>query len=674
MVINNERYVYPSKRKKIINIKKIFLYFLIFLWLIIFFVNSTGLYPKIDINYFRDIIILISFFVVVLYFEKLKGKFTEKDILRIFYIAFIIIISIINFSGGIKSLSKWMLIIFILLTAYHKMIKHSLIFTVTSFLCFIKQIKNFTADDFFIFVFSFIIILFFYVVYEFQGKEENIELSTGIEKDVRDFKTQVYNLLFNYLKIYHSILNPVSILFFIKSNKKEGIFEILTFNSGYPEFIDKKFQIDINEDILGATIKNNDFFIMDVKYVKIPYYIKPVQDIKKMVIKKIVKDRIIGALIADFNIDVIKADFIKEKMTNLSEEILNILKIFELGNYVVNKEKQLSKLYDIYEQLNILEGKTKVMHNFLDKIKTFDIESGYIAEFDYEKNKFIVGENFGYPLNITGNEISIEDDEILNYICASKKNLIIENVLQKNIFLNFNNENIDSFFVGLLRKKNSFYGLIKLDKKTGKKFNDFEIKTIEALLSGITILFENAELYENMTKQATLDGLTQILNHITFEKKLRESLEKCDRRELSCVSVILSDIDNFKSFNDTFGHQEGDKVLKKVALLLKEFEKKYEGTYAARYGGEEFIFILENYDIFKANKVAEEIRSNCEQNLQGGNEKEKRKITLSIGVCTYPDYAKTMRDLIKNADEFLYLAKKQGKNRVKSILEEKGMG
>ncbi len=176
-----------------------------------------------------------------------------------------------------------------------------------------------------------------------------------------------------------------------------------------------------------------------------------------------------------------------------------------------------------------------------------------------------------------------------------------------------------------------------------------------------------------MINQATLDGLTQILNHITFEKKLRESLEKCDKREFACVSVILSDIDNFKSFNDIFGHQEGDRVLKKVADTLKEFEKKYEGTYAARYGGEEFIFILENYDIISASKIAEEIRSFCEKNLEGGNEKEKRKITLSLGVCTYPDYAKTMRDLIKNADEYLYLAKKQGKNRVKSILDDKGI-
>jgi GAF domain-containing protein len=73
---------------------------------------------------------------------------------------------------------------------------------------------------------------------------------------------------------------------------------------------------------------------------------------------------------------------------------------------------------------------------------------------------------------------------------------------------------------------------VKLDKAKGARFTDFELKTLEMIPSSITIIFENAELYENMTRQATEDGLTGRLNHITFQEKLRKSTEKCNMRDL----------------------------------------------------------------------------------------------------------------------------------------------
>jgi two-component system cell cycle response regulator len=125
------------------------------------------------------------------------------------------------------------------------------------------------------------------------------------------------------------------------------------------------------------------------------------------------------------------------------------------------------------------------------------------------------------------------------------------------------------------------------------------------------------------------------------------------------------DIDHFKKFNDTFGHQEGDRVLLKVADMLRKFEKENPGTFAARYGGEEFVFVLNNYDAEKAAVVADSIRQYSEDNLTGGNDKERSVIYLSIGVASYPGNSADARQLIKNADEWMYIAKQEGRNRVK---------
>jgi diguanylate cyclase (GGDEF)-like protein len=105
--------------------------------------------------------------------------------------------------------------------------------------------------------------------------------------------------------------------------------------------------------------------------------------------------------------------------------------------------------------------------------------------------------------------------------------------------------------------------------------------------------------------------------------------------------------------------------------MLTEFEHKYERTYCARYGGEEFVFVMENYSINEAVNIAEEIRKYAEENLKGGNEKEKRPVLVSIGVTSYPEFARDPRELFKNSDEALYLAKEEGRNRVKSILDVK---
>ncbi|HDQ25684.1 MAG TPA: GGDEF domain-containing protein, partial [bacterium] len=355
---------------------------------------------------------------------------------------------------------------------------------------------------------------------------------------------------------------------------------------------------------------------------------------------------------------------IKAKLSAMSGDIRDILRLFEINRKVMNREKRVSTLYDIYGKLNMLEGRESLMKSFFREVRAFDISGGYLAEYIPGERAFEVSESFNYPENIRGRKFSVKEDEIVRSVYEKSGAAVVDSAAPSGISLNFRRSDIGSFFISVLRDKGSVYGFVKLDKEKGGGFGGFEVRTLEMIMSRITILLENAALYDKIKKQATTDGLTGLCNHLTFQEKLAVMIERQGKEGGQGVSLCLIDIDYFKKFNDTFGHQEGDRVLQKTALMLKSFEKKHEGSLAARYGGEEFVFVMQGANLRAAAAAAEEIRAYAGKNISGGNGKEQRRITLSIGVASLPETAKSQRELIKNADEMLYAAKEQGRDRV----------
>lgn len=167
--------------------------------------------------------------------------------------------------------------------------------------------------------------------------------------------------------------------------------------------------------------------------------------------------------------------------------------------------------------------------------------------------------------------------------------------------------------------------------------------------------------FELQYKLATTDGLTGLYNHRYFQEQMLNTLEHSKRYETE-FSLIIIDIDYFKKFNDSFGHQCGDRVLRHVAQTLKRNVRATD--IVCRYGGEEMSIILPNIGyqdaIFTAEKLCKTI---AEQNIHTNNDKTA-KVTISLGVATYPKDAQTTQDLIKIADDRLYKAKENGRNQV----------
>ncbi|HEB50023.1 MAG TPA: PleD family two-component system response regulator [Desulfobulbus sp.] len=175
-----------------------------------------------------------------------------------------------------------------------------------------------------------------------------------------------------------------------------------------------------------------------------------------------------------------------------------------------------------------------------------------------------------------------------------------------------------------------------------------------------------AEANKVLERLSSLDGLTGVPNRRRFDQLLRKEWQRAIRHG-SSISIIMLDIDFFKLFNDTYGHQGGDDCLRQVAGILEQSVRR-ETDMVARYGGEEFAAILPETGVKGALAVAEEMRANVEaRQIPHENSKITDHVTISVGVATtVPEQGSRPDDLIAAADQALYQAKNNGRNRVQS--------
>jgi diguanylate cyclase (GGDEF)-like protein len=184
-------------------------------------------------------------------------------------------------------------------------------------------------------------------------------------------------------------------------------------------------------------------------------------------------------------------------------------------------------------------------------------------------------------------------------------------------------------------------------------------RSIFKFLSGNNI--ENA-YHEEIYRLTTIDGLTQVFNKRYFLETLEREIGRAQRYRRD-LSLIIFDIDHFKKINDTYGHLAGDHVLKHLALVIKSRIRRED--ILSRYGGEEFTIILPEIDRENASQFADKIRRLIEKAVFKFEDTEI-PITISIGVAAYAPESGDVAEFIKVADDKLYQAKTQGRNRVVS--------
>jgi diguanylate cyclase (GGDEF)-like protein len=200
------------------------------------------------------------------------------------------------------------------------------------------------------------------------------------------------------------------------------------------------------------------------------------------------------------------------------------------------------------------------------------------------------------------------------------------------------------------------------DRADRVAFGDLDLELMQAIAPQIAVAIDRAALKEKageFEQLSVTDDLTGLVNIRYLNERLTEEIKRSERHGFP-MSFMMIDVDDFKSYNDSFGHPEGDRALKLVGALLKEGLRGAD--VAARYGGEEFSILLPQTTCEEAVTIAERIRRRVEETVF-----PNRKITISIGVACSSAGLNTSKKLIKAADKALYEAKRRGRNNVQSF-------
>jgi diguanylate cyclase (GGDEF)-like protein len=241
-----------------------------------------------------------------------------------------------------------------------------------------------------------------------------------------------------------------------------------------------------------------------------------------------------------------------------------------------------------------------------------------------------------------------------------------------------------------LATKSEAQGWMDICSPDARAFERDEVELLQLLANQVAAALDNTRLYAELARQAITDGLTGLFNHRYFYERLRDEVVRARRYGLP-LSLLMLDLDDFKRYNDSYGHPAGDRVLRRVAQIMRA-ELRHSVDVAARYGGEEFAVILPHTDRGGAERVGrrlsdhvrvadadvatpggaavagERVRHCVEaEAFPGRAPDEPAHITVSVGIASLPAHADDAEGLVMAADQALYLAKQHGKNRVETV-------
>jgi diguanylate cyclase (GGDEF)-like protein len=343
----------------------------------------------------------------------------------------------------------------------------------------------------------------------------------------------------------------------------------------------------------------------------------------------------------------------------------------------VDINKAIFEIMALYEFTNILGTNVEyrsMLELIVDSIKRIiDYDRCCLFIYDEAKNELYNTVNRGFPLEMnyvkipleqfwygktlkTGQAILIEDlsKEILQGKVDSFRHLELLDAIR-------------SFIAVPMTIQNKCIGILLIAKDTVAGFSYENLRLLFIIASEAALAIQNMQLYEQVYTSSITDGLTGVYNHKYFREQIELQVRQAKDYGFN-LSLALLDIDHFKSFNDTYGHQVGDIVLKEVARIIQDSVPS--DNLVARYGGEEFAVIMPDTPIEEALTLCEKIRVNIANHYVQADDTTMLNVTVSLGVACFPEHIKNMQrmveELIDLADEYLYYSKDKGRNQVSS--------
>lgn len=322
---------------------------------------------------------------------------------------------------------------------------------------------------------------------------------------------------------------------------------------------------------------------------------------------------------------------------------------------ISREAKEMSLLYEISQSFISTLNFDQLLKNILQRLKeTFGYLNLAIMLVDEEKQELYPRSYINYPEHIKSLRFRIGKDGITGHVAATKKIYYAPDV-SKDPFYRVGVEEAKSEVCFPLMLGEQLIGVLDVESPEINGFTKEDINMLAGLSAQIAIALDNSRLYEEARKLSQTDPLTNLPNRRSFDMFIDAEIRRSVRYHRP-FSILMIDYDDFKHYNDTFGHPAGDKILKKFSQLMKEIIRDVD--FLGRYGGDEFIAVLPETDSTFALEVAERMRRKIEmQNIEP-------RVTLSIGIATFPSDSNEKDTLIKLADQACYEAKQLGGNCV----------
>jgi len=348
----------------------------------------------------------------------------------------------------------------------------------------------------------------------------------------------------------------------------------------------------------------------------------------------------------------------EEELRKNSEELIKLIKITANQKQLLTQEAEFSR--DLNQFLDEDSKKAFIK----EKLATFlgvKLFSIFVIDEESRKFRLFVSNHTGMDINLI---VPIDSRSIMYEVLHTKKVVFCE-CFSKTRFLKSGRKKYTTDIVCTvpLLSGDRIIGVLNVNDPSflDMKENDFKGR-IMRISQHLAVSIHNTLLFEKVKDLSMRDSMTGLYNFRHFLETMRLEIEHAKRYNES-LSCIMLDIDNFKEVNDTYGHQVGDMVLKELARSVSISVRASD--IPARYGGDEFIVVLPKTDKKLALKLAQRLMnlfSDKDIRVPGGS--GSLRVTLSVGISSFPEDTDNMDELMKKADAALYEAKKKGKNRI----------
>jgi diguanylate cyclase (GGDEF)-like protein len=455
----------------------------------------------------------------------------------------------------------------------------------------------------------------------------------------------------------------------------QNTLQLVAFSSSLPQPLQE--QLPLNEGLLGAVVKQKQIISMApirAGYRGILYYHShldkeiaafkgyPILDQSNEIHAVLFCDDSRPQLIA--NIESVQGDEFVPLIAAIFHESMKMKKMAVETSEVKHLWSRMKNTNQSIHQKDVLEEFLKAIHfsaPFDFGTIVFHEAAGHLNQIVSIHHQNELKENL-----FLGKEfVHDERENLVSWVIENSKAMIYNQIKtsQKTIKLFGSDLNIGGDFNAVLMIPLAHHqvslGALVIGRTQVESFSPAEEQICKTLSKQFSASIQNALLYEQMEKMATLDHLTGLYNHRYFKECLDKNIARASR-QMEKIALIMMDIDYFKDINDQFGHLAGDHVLSEIAKMIKDSIRR--GDVASRYGGEEFSLVMPNADEASAIKLATRLRKNI---FGKSFVYLRREITVSVsmGIALYPGDATTRSTLIEKADQALYAAKKNGRNR-----------